>query len=215
MEKEKIVDRLDNLIKLGDRVLETKGYIYKKGYLVDSALFQQWHTSSRALLSILPEEYIYAHEFVNKCQSRQLDDVELGVAVLRAAKDDIESGLLQDVEALISVEVFDNFLDMAEHLLENGYKDPSAFLVGAVLENGLWRICGNNDIITKSDDNIGSLNQKLFQKSIYNKPQMKQITHWQSIRDSAAHGKFEEYNAETVKNMLEGVRNFLSKFFEG
>jgi hypothetical protein len=71
-------------------------------------------------------------------------------------------------------------------------------------------MCRDNDIPIKSDDNIGSLNQKLFQKPIYGKPQMKQVAHWQSIRDSADHGKFDEYNAETVKNMLEGVRTFLA-----
>jgi hypothetical protein len=211
MSNKKIIDRLDNLIKLGEKVLETKSYDYSEScYIVASGLFQQWYTSSVALLYTFPEKYIYASEFGENCQKGNYGDVELGVAILRAAKEDIESGVLTELVDIISAEIFDDFLEMAEYLLENGYKDPTASLIGAVLENELRRMCRENDIPVKHDDNIGSLNQKLFQKSIYGKPQMRQISIWQSIRDSADHGKFEDYNAESVKNMLEGVRNFLA-----
>jgi len=200
-----VIERLDNLIKLGEKVLETSGY-----YSDNEGLFQQWYTSCRALLNMFPPEYIYASDFKNACDENELEHVERGVAILRAAKGDIESGVLHEWSDIISAEIFDDFLEMAEYLLANGYKDPTASLIGAVLENELRRMCRDNTITVKNDDNIASLNQKLFQKPVYGKPQMKQISIWQSIRDSADHGKFEEYNAESVKNMLEGVRNFLT-----
>ena len=211
MEVQKIIDRLDSLISMGEQVLATRrtrrGYI---GFCVDDGLFRQWYTSSLAFLNAFPSDYVYHDEFEGHCRRSDYDNAVQGMAILRAAREDIAGGYLQKVEVLVSAEVFDDFLEMAEHLLDNGYKDPTVSLVGAVLENELRRMCRDNDIPVKSDDNIGSLNQKLFQKSIYGKPQMRQISIWQAIRDSADHGKFEDYNAESVKNMLEGVRNFLA-----
>ena len=99
---------------------------------------------------------------------------------------------------------------MAEHLLNNGYKDPAASLVGAVLEDGLRRICTTNGIAVKAREDISSLNQKLAQKQVYNPLQQKQIQVWNDIRNNADHGHFDEYKADDVKSMLGGVNKFLS-----
>jgi hypothetical protein len=57
-----------------------------------------------------------------------------GLAILEAAKEELGYGPLSKIESLVSAEIFTDFLDMAQHLLEAGYKDPSASLIGAV-----WR----------------------------------------------------------------------------
>jgi regulator of sigma D len=82
--------------------------------------------------------------------------------------------------------------------------------MGAVLENGLRRICGNNNLTVKSDDNISALNQKLADKEVYNRLQQREIEAWNKLRDYADHGHFDEYDAEKVRKMLEGVRSFLA-----
>ena len=217
MDVEKILERIDNLDKLGEQIRHTARLKYPveldnpMRMSVESGGFTRWRIGCLSLLgSLSSPNDIYLQEFQEVCKEAYLDDLERGLGVVRALRDGVEGGYLQKVETLVSAEVFDNLLDMAEHLLDSEYKDPAASLAGAVLEDSLRRICRNNDITVKNDDNIGSLNQKLFQKTVYGKPQMKQVVHWQSIRDSADHGKFEEYNAETVKNMLEGVRNFLA-----
>jgi len=181
---------------------------------VEDSLFLQWHTSSLAFLKTLPSDYVYGDEFKNHCRSSGYYDAERGVAILRAAKEDIEGGYLQKVEALVSASVFSDFLEMAEHLLDNGYKDPAASLIGAVLENGLRLICGNNNITVKSDDNISSLNQKLAQNRVYNLLQQKQIQVWNKLRDYADHGRFDQYKQDDVTDMLKGVRSFLSDYLK-
>lgn len=67
-------------------------------------------------------------------------------AVLQAASKDYESGLLFDVRSLVAAELFVDFLDQAKHLLENGFHVPAASLAGAVLEDGLRRLCAKNSI---------------------------------------------------------------------
>ena len=208
----RILERLASLIDMGEKVLGTlRGGEDYSGLWADESIFRQWRTSSLAFLNTLPSQYIYHHEFEDCCKSAEDSSVKQGVAILRAAKEDIAGGL-QRVEALVSASVFSDFLEMSEHLLDNGYKDPSASLTGAVLEDGLRRICGNNNISVKSSDNISSLNQKLADKDVYNRLQQREIEVWNKLRDYADHGHFEEYKVDDVKDMLGGVQKFLSNY---
>ena len=215
MTVDRILARLDSLIEMGEKVLATRHappeYVVAGDY-VNDALFRQWRTSSLAFLNTLLPEYVYRSEFEGHCKVAFHADAQEGMAILKAAKEDIEGGYLQKVEALVSASVFSDFLEMAEHLLDNGYKDPAASLIGAVLEDGLRRVCGNNDITIKSDDNISSLNQKLAQKPVYNRLQQREIEVWNKLRDYADHGRFDEYKADNVKDMLGGVGKFLSTY---
>ena len=198
---------------MGGEVLATKhaksvgGMIYRD--IVEAGLFLQWRTSSLAFLNTLPSEYIYRREFEDKCKESNYYATERGLAILQAAKDDIAGGYLQKVTNLVSASVFSDFLEMAEHLLDNGHNDPAASLIGAVLENGLRRICESNDLVVKADDNISSLNKKISDKNIYNRLQQREIEAWNKLRDYADHGHFNEYNTDKVRNMFSGVRSFL------
>ena len=53
---------------------------------------------------------------------------------LDALKFDYENGYMQSVIELAHADVFADFLSMAEYLLSQGYKDPSAVIAGSVLE---------------------------------------------------------------------------------
>ncbi len=223
MAVDRILGRLDSLIDMGGKVLATRRpppHNVAAGDFVESALSQQWRTSSLAFLkSVFGLDGIHYRDFEERCKSldkgwSQYNDAERGLAILRAAKEDIDGGYLQRVEMLVSGEVFSDFLDMAEHLLDNDYKDPVASLIGAVLEDGLRRMCANNTLPVQSGDNISSLNQKLADKKVYNRLQQREIETWNKLRDYADHGRFEEYSSEKVGDMLEGTRKFLDNYLK-
>ncbi len=217
METQKIVVRLSALIAMGEKVLSTRhsppAHIMSDDY-VDDAMFRQWRTSSLAFLRMMPSDFVYYSEFEPNCRVAYYGHAQEGVAILKAAKEDIEGGHLQKVETLVSAEMFTDFLDMAEHLLENGYHHPAASLIGAVLEDGLRRICSNNRIGVKKDDNISSLNQKLADNKIYTRLQQGEIQNWNKLRDSADHGRFNEYTSDNVKKMMSEVRTFLVSYLK-
>lgn len=48
------------------------------------------------------------------------------LGVLESAYEDFKSGLLEDTKALITAEVFVDFIEQAEYLLSEGYKLPAA-----------------------------------------------------------------------------------------
>jgi hypothetical protein len=61
--------------------------------------------------------------------------------VVRSIRYEIGKGYLANVRALIHGEVFADFLDMARHLREEGYKDAAAVIAGSALETHLRVLC--------------------------------------------------------------------------
>ena len=69
----RIIERLDSLIGMGEKVLATRYALtgnVRGPDRVEDALFRQWHTSSLAFLSTFPSGYVYAREFENHCKCR-------------------------------------------------------------------------------------------------------------------------------------------------
>ena len=210
---EQIKTRLDKLIDMGETVLRTKSYSEWGSDPVDSALFHQWKTSSLSFLrKVFGEKSDHYGLYKELCDYAQHYKAERGLAVLKSAKDDIEAGFLKSLEALVSADIFKDFLEMAGHLLQNGYKDPAASLIGAVLEDGLSKISKREGVKVKSKEDLSSLNQKLAQAGVYNRLTQKRIQVWNDIRNNADHGNFSEYDSDLVREMLQGVTAFLEQY---
>jgi hypothetical protein len=140
----------------------------------------------------------------------------LGIA--QAVQHEIENGLLVDLKSLAQGEVFADFLDMGEHLLNGGYKDAAAVIVGTVLEDGLRRLSTRLGLPTTSDEGksitIDPLNNQLAKHNAYSKLVQKQITTWAHVRNKAAHGEYAEYTKEQVQMMLVFVQSFTADYLQ-
>ncbi|CAM5783875.1 hypothetical protein RFUL19S_01210 [Rhizobacter fulvus] len=138
--------------------------------------------------------------------------------VCRAIQHDIKQGLLADFKALVQAEVFSDFLEMGEYLLNEGYKDAAAIIIGSVLEDGLRKLSERAGLPLSSDSGkpltIEPMNSQLAKAEAYSKLVQKQITSWAHIRNKAAHGEFTEYTLDQVKMMLLFVQSFASEHLE-
>jgi len=207
---QKLIERADQLLQKAQSVAATHVNDYPKW--VDNTLFYEWQSNAQNFIRVVcGEEDLYYKNFTKEVESSDLYDVERGIGIIKALKEDLGLGYLTRVRDLVSAEIFTDFISMAQHLLSNDYKDSAASLTGAVLENGLRHMAQKHSVEVKTGDDIGSLNTKLANKKIYNQLMQKQIQTWKAIRDSADHGKFSEYKAEDVKSMLEGVQRFLAE----
>ena len=133
---------------------------------------------------------------------------------LRALRRDYADGYLSTVQGLIRAELFADFIEMAEHLLAQGYKDPAAVLVGGVLEEHLRALCTVRSIQVSTSGRpkkAAAMNTELAATSAYNKLDQKNVTAWLHLRNKAAHGKYEEYTLQQVVTMLSGVREFSAR----
>jgi hypothetical protein len=172
------------------------------------AHFFGWRTQAlSALTAMFGEHDIYTVEF--KHRANYESGPFAGIEILRNLHSDIKNGYLRKTVNIISAEVFQDFLEMAELLLTEGYKDPAASLTGAVLEDGLRRIVRNNQIAITDRDDLTSLRDKCVQKKLFNNLVRQQITSWTTLRNFADHGKFAEYTPQQVGSMISDVRAFL------
>ncbi|MDP3720328.1 MAG: hypothetical protein Q8T13_21405 [Acidobacteriota bacterium] len=136
------------------------------------------------------------------------------IGSLKALRRDYEDGYMSTIQALVRSDVFADFLDMAEHLVEQGYKDPGAVLVGGVLEEHLRALCSVRSIdlvVSSRPKKADSMNGDLAKAGAYNKLDQKNVTAWLDLRNSAAHGKYDDYSREQVAAMLAGVREFVAR----
>jgi hypothetical protein len=140
--------------------------------------------------------------------------LECLIGVIRALRADYKAGALAPIQELIRAEVFDDFLEMGEHLLEQGYKDPSAVVIGSILEQHLRKLCDREKIPTQVNGKpkkADLLNSELAAKKVYEKLDQKSVTAWLDLRNDAAHGHYDKYGAEQVKLLLLGVRDFINR----
>jgi hypothetical protein len=136
----------------------------------------------------------------------------LGVAL--ALRADYDAGRMQAIHELIHADLFADFLEMADHLLEEGYKDPAAVLAGGVLEEHLRKLSDKNNIATAGGarpKKAEALNMELVSKNVYSKLDQKSVTAWLDLRNKAAHARYADYAKEQVALMVQGVRDFLSR----
>jgi hypothetical protein len=204
--EEEALTRLASLIEYGGGNIDY-------GTTDGNAHFFGWRAQAiSALEGIIGEKHIYATEF--KTRVNYQNGPAQGIEILRRLRSDIENGYLRKIANIISAEVFGDFLEMAEHFLAEGYKDPAVSLTGAVLEDGLRRIARNNDITVTDRDDLSSLRDKCVGRRVFTNLIRQQITVWTTLRNSADHGKFDEYSAGQVNSMISDVRSFLSTYLQ-
>lgn len=140
------------------------------------------------------------------------------IGVIKALIADIEDGYLENISEMVRGEMFDDFTDMALHLLNEGYKDAAAVIAGSSLEIHLRQLCDKEGIPTTITAANGDtrhkkaeqLNQELG-KSAYSLFDQKQITAWLDLRNSAAHGKYTNYTGNQVEQLIEWVKDFITR----
>ena len=141
-----IIDRLGKLSHMGESLLnETiKGDSFGTLYCKDISGCNSWKVQSQSFLcSIVGNDSIHHKYFADTINGSKASTVKAGIGILEATIEGVKGGYLTRYETLVSAEIFRDFLEIAEHLLENNYYHPAASLIGATLEDGLRKICAH------------------------------------------------------------------------
>jgi hypothetical protein len=218
--KVELLTRIHNLIAKSDATLSTKQSSGFSASVVDAILFASFRSSGLSFLkSLYGLNHPYYNDFNDRCQKPYFHETENGKGILLAVQEEIENGWINTLKGLVTAEIFSNFIEMAEHLLEQKYKDASAVIIGSTLEEHLKNLCNDNAIHTIEKKANGKevrltadqLNIELAKNGVYNKIAQKEITSYLGIRNSAAHGHYSHYDQQQVAQMLYGVTTFISK----
>ena len=218
----KIFEALDRLEKQGLEVLKTKEVVrldFSSGESVDEVSFSVFRATIGSFIDkFYGSDHLYYKES-QESSGRWYNDpknVEKSLEILRVIREEFESGFFYfNLKGLIAGEIFSDYLEMAEHLLDEGYKDAAAVIIGSSLESHLRQLCSTNSISLESESGKGRksaqrLNEDLYKNEVYNKTDLKQVEYFLDIRNSAAHGDYDDYDKERVSQMLLGVTSFIS-----
>jgi hypothetical protein len=219
-ELDELIATGENLISLagnardnvkGGPLAEIMTWVSRSGYIIskvggeDSA----YDRAFQAARSITGFTVIHGNHYAHLCEIW---------GDLKGLRHGLEAGLLQDLRRLLQADIFADFLEMAEHLLSEGYKDASAVLIGGVLEDTLRKLSASNDLPLLATAGkpltIEPLNVNLAKAGIYSPLTKKQVTSWADLRNNAAHGDYAKYTVDEVKQMLLFVQRFCADFLQ-
>lgn len=179
---------------------------------IPSELILNWRVKARSLIERACGEqsshltmYMEA-EKLNSFDS-YMNQLKRMKAVFLAAKEDFEGGYLNSLRNLVQAEVFTSELEQAEELLKSGYATAAAVIAGVVLETTLRDLCSAHEL---EHGSLNKMNDDLAKAGAYNATQKKRVTALAAVRNSAAHGKPEEFTAAEMKGMIDDVERFLT-----
>lgn len=140
------------------------------------------------------------------------------LGVVKSLRADVAAGYLKGISELIHASLFSDFLEMAQHLLKEGFKDAAAVIAGSALEAHLRKLCEKAKIDTETTvraevrpKKADLMNADLAKANIYNKLDQKSVTAWLDLRNKAAHGSYAEYQSNQIDLLIAGVRDFISR----
>ena len=173
-----------------------------------------------AIWEICPEQSIYHQEATTIYQEelgRTYCDFKL-FNILCKVRDDLKLGFIGKMSSLLHQEIFTDYLDMAQHLLDEGYKDAAAVIAGSTLESHLRQLCAANGIDTKTTKNgrktpkkASVMNDDLKKKGVYSAYDHKMVIGQLDLRNNAAHGKYNQYTDDQVLRLIDWLKDFIDR----
>ena len=167
------------------------------------------------------------HAAFNSPSRTVYDSTKLYVATtkiigeLSGLKSDYEIGMFDNLSQIIEATVSYDFMGQAEQLLDGEKPDydhvPAAVLAGAVLENGLRRLCQRQDpqIETRLENGKPKRLNRLIedlQGNVYKPAKGDLLKSWAKTRNSAGHGEIDDLTRADVEDMIDGIKRFLAEY---
>ena len=212
-----LADELISIAKIDDKGLGAEeigrvttwlsrtGQFIRKLYGKDSQHFDNY----KRLIDNKDFTNIHRRHYMHVCEIR---------GILVAIQHELAMGLIADFRNLLQASIFADFLEMAEYLLSEGYKDSAAVMIGAVLEDSLRKLAKANSIPLQNPNGrpltINPLNTALANANVYGPLIQKQVSTWAEVRNPASHGQYDKYDIEHVRQMLLFVQKFCSDYMQ-
>jgi hypothetical protein len=225
LKQKRYAERIQELIAEGE-TLANNPQLSKEGYKIigDNAKRIEWLSKVENIIETTfgkNSSQFRRNEELSSGKTHLPTQIKKIVGLLRGGLSDLEGGFLVSQEFLIAGEIYATVLERAkDYFYKLKDKDVAAILGRTVLEDGLKRMARQEGLdFTKKQGSqeraktASDFNNELKKKGRYQEPQRSSIQAWLALGNSAAHSKFDDYDDDEVKNMLEGIEHFLESEF--
>lgn len=230
IDTEFIIERMDALLEQADGIWNVQQLGHGTSKSLDRGRFAGWAASVAQVVKLsfgVDSHYYTRIESLVNGSGLMIESAPAGIClgILQAARDDLAAGMLVKLEELAAVEVFDDMLEMALHLHENGYHVAAVSIVGAVLEDALRKLYAREIGPLTGESKINVLNEAL--REHYSQATWRQIQTWGDMRNDADHGKYSNSERQLtldengdpypvidprdVRRMIDWTRDFMEK----
>jgi hypothetical protein len=205
----------EQLIKVEDtKEVNTDNRLGNHTY-VNDVLFNEWRVKTKNLIvNACGKDSEHYKEFIEAEETRSYDTnykkLNRIKAIFHAAKEDYFGGYIVSLKSIVQAELFDDEIEQAKELFDKDYYIAAAVIAGVVLETRMRELCKENNITIGKLDKLNKMNDELAKNDIYNSLIHKQIVALAGIRNSAAHGKTDEFSRDQVDNMIKVIENLLA-----
>jgi hypothetical protein len=215
-----MLDKKSILLEIQTALLEVQQF--RNGAEHDDCSDQPEHLTEKAVARLITTLERFAPPrsyYAKRCADEAPPHLQIQSlpGILEALKEDIERDRLVSIAELVHADVFSDFLDMAQHLLDQNYKDAAAVIAGSSLEAHLRALCTKHGVATvdASGKSImaSRLNADLDAAGAYgaSKTDLKSVTAWLDTRNHAAHGQYAKYEASQVGIVIAAIRDFMTR----
>jgi hypothetical protein len=179
-----LLRRVDELIATGKNALANPVKTYSTGMTeVRDDAYSEFKVAS---LSFLDRTFgataAFSVQFRREVASGYSHSLNHGLGILQAARGELAGGWIETTRGLITAEVFADFLEMGEHLLDEHYKDAAAVMIGGTLEEHLRQLATAKGIPVEELKQSRMVPRKAdainadLAKSVYGKLDQKNVT---------------------------------------
>lgn len=126
-------------------------------------------------------------------------------SVISSLIKDADAGLLASVADQARAEAFDDFLDHANHYLQNARKQEAGVIAGVVFEDALRRICRKLAIVEKGQK-VDALISELATRNELTPVKAKRARAAADVRTKATHAQWDEFELDDVRSTIEFTR---------
>ncbi len=215
--REELTIQAANIIGLGEKVLTTEGEDKKIKSFVDEAAFHDFRISGLSFLSrVFGEKAVHYKHFFNEVTQATASRTRRGIAILTAARRDLENNWLESSRQRLSKDILTDILRLANIQIGLGNYGAAATIAGSVLEEILRLLCLDAEIkIHNTTQGKASAKRALqlsgeaYKKGLYERSLHRQMLLWIELYEQAVTGKSEGLGKKQAQAMLSGVQNFL------
>ena len=209
-DKEKIIKRIDCLIELAGKSGDSDqggGEVFSGTINILDVLYGSKSQKCKA--------YIDRHNAYirNSEGSREGLYIMVNVSsgVLKSIKDEIETGLIGNLELQSQGGIFGDFVTLARESLDDN-KDVAAVLISAALEDTLKRFALQNGLDVPDADMSEVINA-LKSQGLLRGPQAAVVQSYVKLRNKAFHAEWDSIEKETVNSAIGFTETFLLEHF--